>query len=154
MTTTRPKGSDRRRKKRLSVSTVPEVGWRIATTRDVLTSVYCQACCLSTVGVRNPVPFRTFATSFDADSRESCDTANTHAPVSCGFHLCWAVTGFLCGRPTSIQCGCWEELCSPYKAARPQPSTGYKSCTHGSRNFIQYWGKGSWGIFRLQFCTV
>ena len=23
-----------------------------------------------------------------------------------------------------FQCGCWEELCSPYEVARPQPSTG------------------------------
>ena len=49
------------------------------------------------------------------------------------------------------------ELCSPYEVARPQPSTGWKSCTHGSRNFIQYWGwgleKGSYGISRLQFCA-
>ena len=23
-----------------------------------------------------------------------------------------------------IQCGCWEELCSPYAGAKPQPNTG------------------------------
>ena len=29
-----------------------------------------------------------------------------------------------CGRPTFIQYLCWEELCSPYEVAKPQPSTG------------------------------
>ena len=29
---------------------------------------------------------------------------------------------------------------SLYEVSRPQPSTEKKSCTHGSTNFIQYWG--------------
>ena len=36
-----------------------------------------------------------------------------------------------------------EELRSPYKGTQLQPSTGQKSCTHGSRNIFQYWG---WGL--------
>ena len=56
-----------------------------------------------------------------------------------------------------IQCGCWEEMCSPYTGAKPQPNTGYKSCVHGSRNIIQHWGwvleEGSWDISRLQHYT-
>ena len=80
--------------------------------------------------------------------------------VTCSVHLCEAdfpVSFARVGRPTFIQCRCWGELCSLYKVARPQPSAGQKSCTHGSRNSIQYWGwgleKGSYGISRLQFCT-
>ena len=32
---------------------------------------------------------------------------------------------------------------SLYEGGKLQPSNGQKSCTHGSRNFIQYWG---WGL--------
>ena len=39
------------------------------------------------------------------------------------------------GKSIFIQGGCWEELCSPYAGAKPQPNTGY-----GSQNFIQCWG--------------
>ena len=28
------------------------------------------------------------------------------------------------GKSVFIQCGCWEELCSPYTGAKPQPNTG------------------------------
>ena len=48
--------------------------------------------------------------------------------------------------------GAGEEWYSPYEAAIPQPSTGYKLRTYGSRNVIQYWGwvlqKGSYRHFQ------
>ena len=46
------------------------------------------------------------------------------------------------GRPIFIQCRYWEELRSVYEVSRLQPSTGWKSCTHGSRYFYPVLGLG------------
>ena len=45
------------------------------------------------------------------------------------------------GRPIFIQRWYYEEICAlSMRVRNPSPALGIKSCTHGSRNFIQCWG--------------